>query len=74
MYQHGMKAYGVRVMDREHYRLSNLHDECARVLYKFAIDNGINIMARFTEMGPATTDPTMTCDLTACGKPLGETP
>jgi hypothetical protein len=74
MYQHGMPIYGVKVYDRELERISSLHDECAKVVYRIAIDNGISIMARFTEMGPATSDPTRTCDLGVCGKPLGESP
>jgi hypothetical protein len=72
MKQHGMQIYGVLLMDRDLGRVNALHNECAKVVYRIAMDNGISIMARFTEMGPASADPSRTCDLTSCGKPLGE--
>ena len=67
-----MQIFGVRVYDRETKRMSNLHDSCAKWLFEFSREAGINPMERFTEMGPASADPDTVCDLYVCNRPLGD--
>ena len=67
-----MQIFGVRVYDREAKRLSNLHDECYKWIREYAEAQGVNSMQRFTEMGPATTNPDAICDLFACRLPLSQ--
>jgi hypothetical protein len=70
----GAQTYGVLVSDRETGRAYVLHDECHDALCGLLRDAGVNPMGRLVPMGPGTTDPADTCDLTTCNRPMGDTP
>jgi hypothetical protein len=69
----GTRAYGVLVLDRDTGLSHRMHDTCLDHLSDLLTDAGVNPMSRLVPMGPGTTDPGDTCDLTGCTRPMGGT-
>jgi hypothetical protein len=68
----GARVYGVLVSDRETGKAYALHNACHDVLCQVLGEAGVSPSSRLVPMGPASTDPTDTCDLASCGMRLSE--